>query len=314
MIQHVTFGVILDDVVTWRGESHMGILGGGGPQTAWGMATALGGGESVGLVAGIGSDVAPSVFDPLQAAGINLDGVRITPQPTPRAWQLIEADGRRSQVWRVPAHTLADQLRRSWDVLPLLYQSATNFHWGMHPGTRGQPFAEELHKRGRMVSLEAFRESSIVLPADALRDLMHACTLFSCTLTEAQSITGATSLDVIVQRFTLAGCHLLALRIGAAGSRLVDCRRGEAFALPAVPTAVVDVTGAGNAYCGALLARLEDGLRIAGCHAAVAASYLLEQVGLPAHLPDPVDYRQRFDRTWAGSDTMPFPHFSRSSV
>lgn len=314
MIKYVTFGVILDDVVTWRGESYMGILGGGGPQTTWGMAAALGSGESVGLVAGIGQDVDVALLDPLRAAGINLDGIRRTVQPTPRAWQLIEADGRRTQIWRVPPYTLGEQLKRNWDVLPASYQGAICFHWGIHPGASGQPFAQELQTRGRIVSLEAFRAASTPLHPDALHELMQGCQVFSCTLDEAQSITGAASLEEIVQQFALAGCGVLALRFGAAGSRLYDCQQREAYTIPAVETHVVDVTGAGNAYCGGLVARLGDGLRMAGCHAAVAASYLLEQVSLPAQLPNAPDYARRLNAVWAASRVIPFPHFSRSSV
>ena len=53
-------------------------------------------------------------------------------------------------------------------------------------------------------------------------------------------------------------------------------------------TTVVDPVGAGNAYCGALLVGwLEKGdLRLAGMYAAVAASFLVEQYGLPAPRSD----------------------------
>ena len=85
MITHISFGIILDDIVFTDGFTHMGVLGGGGPQTAWGMAAALGKGDTVGLVAGIGADLDPAALAPLHAAGINLDGVRTTGYPTPRA-------------------------------------------------------------------------------------------------------------------------------------------------------------------------------------------------------------------------------------
>ena len=106
MIDFVAFGIIVDDIVFPQGTTRMGVLGGGGPQTAWGMAAALGSGERVGLVAGIGADLDKSVLAPLHAAGINLDGVRLTDQPTPRAWQVMEFNGRRTQVWRMPVAAL----------------------------------------------------------------------------------------------------------------------------------------------------------------------------------------------------------------
>ena len=53
--------------------------------------------------------------------------------------------------------------------------------------------------------------------------------------------------------------------------------------LPAVPTTIVDVTGAGNSFCGGFMTGLGDDLSPleAGLRAAVSASFALEQIGLP---------------------------------
>jgi sugar/nucleoside kinase (ribokinase family) len=58
--------------------------------------------------------------------------------------------------------------------------------------------------------------------------------------------------------------------------------------IAAVPVPVVDPVGAGNAYCGGFLVGwLETGnLRLAGRYASVAASFLVEQYGLPRPRPD----------------------------
>jgi sugar/nucleoside kinase (ribokinase family) len=74
----------------------------------------------------------------------------------------------------------------------------------------------------------------------------------------------------------------VAIRLGAAGS-LVGTAGGERWHVPAVPTRVVDVTGAGNAYCGGFLVGLAEGLPPpeAALRAAVSASFALEQFGLP---------------------------------
>ena len=57
----IAFGVILDDLVFPDGHTLMGVLGGGGPQTAFGMRLpALAGWTDqvrVGLVAGVGHDL-----------------------------------------------------------------------------------------------------------------------------------------------------------------------------------------------------------------------------------------------------------------
>ncbi|HML22302.1 MAG TPA: hypothetical protein PKD09_11685 [Aggregatilinea sp.] len=66
----------------------------------------------------------------------------------------------------------------------------------------------------------------------------------------------------------------------------------------------MDEVGAGNAFCGALLARLDDGIAEAACHASAAASYLVEQVGVPAALPDPADYARRIAEIRAGMEIL----------
>lgn len=308
MIDFVTFGIILDDIVFPDGTTYMGALGGGGPQTAWGMAAALGSGVAVGLVAGVGRDLDEHLLAPLIAAGIDLTGLRVTGLPTPRAWQVTEADGRRTQVWRVPPETIGAQLARRWDVLPGSYRAARHFHWGIHPDDPAVPtFAAELTGAGKRVSLEPFRPPQQPLDDEALRALLTACTVFSPNWDEATRLTGQHGYSALLARFQALGGHILALRRGVDGADVWDLRAGRGVRVPAVQTTVVDAVGAGNAFCGALLARLDDGLAEAACHAVVAASYLVEQVGLPAALPDPRDYARRLDEARAGLRPLTWP-------
>ncbi|MGQ9851689.1 MAG: carbohydrate kinase family protein [Aggregatilineaceae bacterium] len=308
MIDFVTFGIILDDIVFPDGTTRMGVLGGGGPQTAWGMAAALRSGERVGLVAGVGRDLDERLLAPLIAAGIDLTGVRVTELPTPRAWQVTEADGRRTQVWRVPLESLGRQLARRWDVLPEAYRAAQHFHWGIHPDDPAAPaFAAELTARGRRVSLEPFRPPQRPLDDEALRALLTACAVFSPNWDEATNLTGLIDYRAMLERFRTLGGQILALRRGVDGADVWDLRAGRGVRVPAVQTQVVDAVGAGNAFCGALLAHLDEGLGEAACHAVVVASYLVEQVGLPAALPDPRDYARRLDEARAGLRPLTWP-------
>lgn len=301
MIEHVAFGIIVDDIVFPQGYTRMGVLGGGGPQTAWGMAAALGSGETVGLVAGIGADLDESVLAPMRAAGVNLDGVRITEHPTPRAWQVMEFDGRRTQVWRVPVQTLGTQLTRRWDVLPPAYQAANTFHWGIHPGDNGSlAFARDLGARGRRVSLEPFKSPDRALNEDEIRAMVTACEVFSPNWREAVAIAGTGEYGALIARYRALGCKILALRRGAEGADVWNLDEGRGVHMPAVQATAVDVVGAGNAFCGALAARLADGIDEAACHASAAASYLIEQVGLPGALPDPAEYARRLAEARAG--------------
>ena len=207
MIDFIAFGIIVDDIVFPQGTTRMGVLGGGGVQTAWGMAAALGSGARVGLVAGIGADLETGALASLRAAGINLDGVRTTDLPTPRAWQVMEFDGRRTQVWRVPVETLGTQLARREDVLPPAYRGARAFHWGIHPGDAAPDiaFGQQLRAQGRRVSLEPFRPPEQTPGESEIRALLAACDVFSPNLLEAERITGCRTYPDILARFRALG-------------------------------------------------------------------------------------------------------------
>lgn len=308
-VRYVTFGVIVDDIVFPRGETCMGVLGGGGPQTAWGMAAALGTGEQVGLVAGVGADFDEAILAPLHAAGVNLEGVRQTAYPTPRAWQVLEFGGRRTQVWRVPTESLGPQLARNWDVLPPSYRDARAFHWGVHPDeARSLNFARQLREQGRRVSLEPFRPAARPLDDEALAAWLSACDVFSPNLLEAYSLAECADEATILERFRALGGQMLALRRGADGADVWDLQAREGVHVAAVPVDVVDEVGAGNAFCGALLVRLADGLEVAACHASVTAAYVVEHIGLPPKLPAPESYQARLRQAHTTLRALRWPH------
>lgn len=302
----IGYGIIVDDIVHPDGETRMGVLGGAGPQTAWGAALALGDGSRTGLVAGVGEDIATVDLSPLTAAGINLDGVRRTEHPTPRAWQVLEWDGLRRHVWRCPVEILDEQLARGWDVLPASYQNAAFFHWGIDPGNTAldREWAAAIIANGGRVSLEPYQGLPQPLSPETLRELVGPLVMFSANDHEARSITGENTEAAIVRAFRKTGCHYLAIRQGADGALVVDLHSGEGVRVPAVPAAVVDVVGAGNTFNGALLATLHHGIAEAACYASAAASYMIEQVGMPIGLPPRDDYLSRVETARTGRETL----------
>jgi cytidine kinase len=300
-VEYVGYGIIIDDIMFPMGRTQLGVLGGGGPQTAWGMAAALGSGEKVGIVAGIGSDLEREVLVPMTAAGINMDGVRVTDLPTPRSWQIVKSNGDRRHTWRVPVQSVASQLERGWDVLPASYQGARVFHWGIHPGDAAIDigWARKLHEMGKIVSFETFIPPPNALTDAELRELLNVCTVFSPNWYEAVGITRLSDNKLIVKRFYDAGCKILVLRRGEEGADVWDFTQEKGVRVQPVRTKVVDVVGAGNTFTGAMLARWDDGIEEATSHASAAASYMLEQVGMPTRLPDATDYARRLDEARA---------------
>jgi sugar/nucleoside kinase (ribokinase family) len=297
MIDLVAFGIIIDDLVFPDGRTAMGALGGGGPQTAFGMRLpALAGWSdhsSVGLAAGVGRDLPKSAIEWLKAAGVDLAGVSQGELPTPRAWQVLEADGCRTQVWRVEGRVVGAQLGRTLERVPPAYRGARGFHLGIHPGDHDLDFIRQLgslrashprpapNTRYPIISLEPFKPAERPPSDEALRQLCSAADIFSPNLVEAQSLVGSGAPDELARRLADAGARIVTLRMGAEGSLVYSS--GTVLYVPAVPTTVIDPTGAGNAYCGGFLAGyVQTGdVLTAARYGAVAASFLVEQVGLP---------------------------------
>jgi len=116
----VTFTLIVDDLVFWDGSTKMGQLGGGGSQTAWGYQTVSspncdGGDDQIqraaGIAAGVGPDVPLSCLEWLENIGVDISGIKQHPDAeTPRAWQILEQDGRRHEVSSFEKYILNFQL------------------------------------------------------------------------------------------------------------------------------------------------------------------------------------------------------------
>jgi sugar/nucleoside kinase (ribokinase family) len=277
----VTFALIIDDLVFPDGRTMMAVLGGGGPQTAFGMKLWA---DRVGLVGGVGSDLPPHALTWLKTAGIDTTGLRPSDLwPTPRAWQILEEDGRRTQVWRIPGPAIGAQLGRRLEQLPPDYRRARGFHLGVHPEDFDLDFIQALRATGAVVSIEPFRPAARPLTGTELRVLLGAGQIFSPNETEAQSLVGPGEPLDLIRRLVEAGAEVVALRQSANGATVHRADTGETWHIPAFETRIVDPTGAGNAFCGGFLAGwVQTGdIRLAGLYGAVAASFLVEQVGLP---------------------------------
>lgn len=82
---------------------------------------------------------------------------------TPRAWQITEHDGRRTQVWRTPAcPALYAMLRPPARVLPARYAAARAFHVGVHPERPDLVLLDALKasNAGALISVEPFTHAA----------------------------------------------------------------------------------------------------------------------------------------------------------
>ena len=291
--------VIIDDIVLWDGRTYMGTLGGSGSHAVVGMRTWNE--APLGLVGYLGDDAPEPFVAHLQRLGVSPDGlIHRAGRPTPRAWQLFEADGKRTEVFRTSlSEFVASQVR--FDELNAELKQSSGFHvqWG---GSM-----EETTRLVRQLKMANPSAAVVFEPIDdflalgrvAWAPLLRECDVFLPNLEEAATLTGEASPADMATALLDWGADRVVIRMAEQGIWVQD-KQGNRWRIPAVPTQVVDVTGAGNAFCGGLLAGLVDALPFleTALRGLVGASFAIEQVGVPETLvPGSPEAFRRLD--WA---------------
>jgi sugar/nucleoside kinase (ribokinase family) len=269
--------IIIDDIVLPDGQSRMGVLGGGAVHAVMGMRAWT---DSAGIVAAIGSDFPAELVEQLRIR-FNLAGLVRRDLPTPRAWQLFETDGHRTEVFRT-GYEAFKAFNPAPGEVPRDLLSAAGAHLHAEAPEPLREWAALLRAAGcRFILWEPWDIICTREKYEMVAGILPEVDCFSPNLEEARQMTGLHEPVDILQRFSSDGARMVALRMGAGGS-LVSHAGEAAIHVPVVPVRqVVDVTGAGNAYCGGFVAGMgETGdLRIAALYAAVSASLALEQFG-----------------------------------
>jgi sugar/nucleoside kinase (ribokinase family) len=273
-------GLIIDDIVLPDGRTFFNTLGGSATHALVGMRAWS---DSLGYFAAVGDDFDPKHRAMLQAMGVDLRGLIVRHgHRTARAWQLFEPDERRVEVFRTDIEDFY-QIEPGLDEMPRAYLAARGFH--IHHGTLADTIVAMTRLRAVNPTATIVWEPTPLQHSGAEADFRAAlalCDLVSPDLGEARAITGQQSADAAVETLLAWGAPIVALRLGAQGSRVATAD-GASYLIPAVPATVVDTTGAGDAYCGGFLVALANGEDIAeaGAWAAVSASFAIEQFGVP---------------------------------
>jgi sugar/nucleoside kinase (ribokinase family) len=270
--------IFIDDVVTWKEEIQLGVMGGAGPHALAGCGVWN---KNLGIVASVGEDFRHLLGD-LHGLGIDTQGICFDQEKTNRQWEIFQPGEIRIGVRRDP-RILFKQAAPKFDQLDRKYSQAAGYHI-LWQGAEKDLFVllDEIKLRNP--------ESCIVYePAiqDCEKNLEYFQKLFaridgfSPSASEGKSILNTDSPEEIIEKFIGMGCKWVALRLGSAGS-MAGSRSGERYKIPAAEGKVVDVTGAGNAYAGGLLCGLSTrkSMKEVLAMASVSASFAIEQYGL----------------------------------
>lgn len=115
-----------------------------------------------------------------------------------------------------------------------------------------------------------------------ISEVLALCHAFLPSEAEARLLFGPEiSCREMARCLAADGPPVVVLKLGAEGSLVYQRERDIFTSIPALPTRVVDVTGAGDAFCGAFAVGLsETGDPVtAACWGAVAASFVIEGFG-----------------------------------
>jgi sugar/nucleoside kinase (ribokinase family) len=279
--------VFIDDIVLPDGTTYMAQLGGGVVHALMGAAVW---GERPGITALAGHDLPEQIRQRLEAH-FDTRGLHILDLPQIRAWQIFEADGTRRELYRA---AVTEPFTRGAQPhhLPEIYRSSRGFYLLQDFDGIGI-WAAQLDALIVWEPLQQImRPGSHALLRAALKT---ACVdVVSPNLAEAQAVYGQKAPEALAAALLEDGAKAAALRMGPEGSLIAT--QGILAYIPAFPvSSIIDQTGAGNTYCGAMAAGLIQGksLEEAARMGAVAASFCIEQRGVlsPEHVS--VDERDR---------------------
>lgn len=148
----------------------------------------------------------------------------------------------------------------------------------------------EARSAGALVSFDSNLRLKLWSLQDARTAIARAiglCDLFLPSVEDAAALSGHEDPDAIVDWSHSLGARDVVLKLGGAGALASDGRQRERVIGHRVQ--VVDATGAGDCFCGNLLARLADGdtLFEAARYANAAAALAVQGFGAEAPLPRP---------------------------
>lgn len=287
-VDYVVYGkIIIDSIRRLDGAVEREVLGGGGPQGAFGARLWS---PNVGIITRTGDVVEDKPLAALHSLDVDLRGWYSFPavrQPHGG----MEYD--ENEYMRPRTKVAADLQLLSAEIRELLKHDAPI------PPAFGTPrvihlITEFYHDRiyhdalalktqGAIFSVEPLIDHRGWTNRDETLAALGVWDVVSPDWPSASGLAGSDDPATVLRFFAEHGPALVTVRHGARGSYVWDKMTGAAWHMPPSPVTPVDPTGAGNAYAGGAIVgwdRLRDG-RIAAAHGAVSASFLVERVGIP---------------------------------
>lgn len=268
----------IDDLVFPDGTTRMGVPGGDAVYASIGASLW---GANVHVCSICGFDYPVDML--VREYSVNLSAVRRIDAPSLRNWGLYEQDGTRQFIFRNRGLNWSDYSPRACDLPSSLVRSAPA-HIAVLPWAHQLELAQALRRAGTpLITLDPDYHYMEVMSPSEIDVLVQLIDVFMPSRQEAMALFGPREPRDLLACFITQYPKLksLVLKLGEEGSLAFERDTGCVFKVPAYPTRLVDPTGAGDAFCGGVLAGLAEGLGLvdAVLRGTVSASFVVEQFG-----------------------------------
>lgn len=287
-VEFLVYGkIIIDDIRLRNGDIYRGVLGGGGPQGAFGARLWQ---DSVGFLSRSGEDIEETHVQSLYELDLDLAGwVKFEDIPTARGNMvydqneyMVGEDGRGTKMVTRRENWL--KLLHQRLPIPENYQQPRVIH--LITEFHNEPMVEDalkLREKGAIFSLEPLLDYREWSNRDDMLALIKHVDVVSPDWPAASGIAGSNNPKDVMQYWSQLGPKFVTVRHGHHGSYAWDQGHDIIWHIPAVPVEVIDPTGAGNSYAGGACVgwAVSEDARVAATYGAVSAWFLVGRVGLP---------------------------------
>lgn len=264
----------IDDLVFADGSTRWAVPGGSAVYAAYGASLWTG---SASIVAPLGADYPAALLD----ARIDFSRCPRLPR-TLRNWGLYEEDGSRHFISRRATRDWMEFSPKAGDALSGQQIAA---HIAPLPHAIAAGLSRELRRSGtRMISLDLDdHDLAGRVGVEAIVELLGGIDLFLPSLDDACALFGGTEAPEVLRRMRSVApdVPVIAVKCGAEGVIAHAASAHEWIRVPAAPVELIDATGAGDAFCGGMLAGLAQTgiLSEALLWGVVSASFCIEGLG-----------------------------------
>jgi sugar/nucleoside kinase (ribokinase family) len=255
----VVGNLTIDDVVLPDGTTQMANVGGNSLYTALGVRLWQ---PSIGLVTRRGEDFPHDLTAILDSLGIAAGGVVNIPGPTVRNWVVYERNGERHWIYRTPRERSREVAVQAGDLPAewLEVESPPIVHITAMPLDAAEAIVDRIRKISphAIITLDT-HEDYVADYRKRLRALAGRVDAFLPSRSEVADLVGYDDPRRALADLTTFPTPIIVIKMGAEGVLVWDKAKGSLHAVGVAPGPVVDVTGAGDAFCGGFAAGLSLG-------------------------------------------------------